>query len=72
MKLRPKLTLLALTGLNLVNYFDRQVLPTVLQPLQKNLKLDKTQTGFATTAFMLGYFATAPFFSALNDRLTRK
>ena len=72
MKLRPKLTLLALTGLNLVNYLDRQVLPAVLQPLQEDLKLDKTQAGFATTAFMLGYFATAPFFGALDDRLARK
>ena len=72
MKLRPKLTLLALTGLNLVNYVDRQVLPAVLQPLQEDLKLDKTQAGFATTAFMLGYFATAPFFGALGDRLARK
>ncbi len=72
MKLRPKLTLLALTGLNLVNYLDRQVLPAVLQPLQEDLKLDKTQAGFATTAFMLGYFATAPFFGALGDRLARK
>lgn len=72
MKLRPKLTLLALTGLNLVNYVDRQVLPAVLQPLQEDLKLDKTQAGFATTAFMLGYFATAPFFGALGDRMARK
>jgi MFS family permease len=72
MKIRPKLTLVALTGLNLVNYVDRQVLPAVLQPLQAELHLDKTQAGFATTAFMLGYFATAPFFGMLGDRMARK
>ena len=68
----PTTTLLALTGLNLFNYLDRQVLPAVLQPLQADLHLSKTQAGLATTAFMLGYFVTAPFFGYLGDRMPRK
>jgi len=64
-------SLLALTGLNLLNYVDRQVLPAVLPRLQEDFHLDDSQAGTIGTAFMLGYFLTSPFFGYLGDRLRR-
>ena len=52
----PLLTLLTLTGINLFNYLDRQVLPAVLTPLKDELQLTDGQLGWVATAFMLGYF----------------
>lgn len=74
MKLRdnPYLSLTFLTGLNLFNYLDRNVLPAVLPNLQKELHLDDGQVGRANTMFMVGYFLTSPFFGYLGDRFPRK
>ena len=74
MKLRehPYLSLTFLTGLNLFNYLDRQVLPAVLAPLQGDLHLSGAAAGATNTAFMIGYFVTSPFFGYLGDRYSRK
>jgi MFS family permease len=40
--------------------------------LQTGLELNDAQGGRINTAFMLGYFVTAPFFGFLGDRLSRK
>jgi MFS family permease len=64
--------LFILTGLNLFNYLDRYVLSAVLPKIQETLHLDDAQGGTLGTAFMLGYFVTAPFFGLLGDRLSRK
>ena len=61
-----------LTGLNLFNYLDRNVLPAVLTTLQRDLHLDDAQVGRANTMFMVGYFFTSPFFGYLGDRFPRK
>ncbi len=61
-----------LTGLNLFNYLDRNVLPAVLSTLQRDLHLDDAQVGRANTMFMVGYFFTSPFFGYLGDRFPRK
>ena len=66
------LSLAFLTGLNLFNYLDRNVLPAVLTTLQKDLHLDDAQVGRANTMFMVGYFITSPFFGYLGDRFPRK
>ena len=68
----PYLSLAFLTGLNLFNYLDRNVLPAVLTTLQKDLHLDDAQVGRANTMFMVGYFFTSPFFGYLGDRFPRK
>jgi len=60
------------SGLNLLNYVDRQVLPAVLPPLQRDLGLTDTQAGWLAPAFMLGYFLTAPLFGYLGDRIQRR
>jgi predicted MFS family arabinose efflux permease len=71
--LRPAwLALALLCGLNLLNYLDRYVLSAVLGPLQHDLKLGDAAAGWTASAFMLGYFITAPFFGYLGDRHPRK
>ncbi len=68
----PYLGLVFLTGLNLFNYMDRYVLAAVVPPLKGDLQLTDTQIGWLTSAFMIGYFATAPVFGYLGDRWQRK
>jgi MFS family permease len=71
-KLSPFWLLFILTGLNLFNYLDRYVMWAVLQPLQASFSISDGQAGRINTAFMLGYFLTAPFFGWLGDRASRK
>ena len=70
--IRPAWALAALTGINLFNYLDRQVLPAVLTPIKEELHLSDSGLGTLQVAFMLGYFLTAPFFGYLGDRVSRK
>jgi MFS family permease len=71
-KLSPAWTLFLLTGLNLFNYFDRQVLSAVLPSLQRDLQISDGSAGRLATAFMIGYFLTSPVFGYLGDRTSRK
>lgn len=68
----PIASLALLTGLNLLDYLDRQLLAAVLPKLQPELGLNDEQAGTIGTAFMLGYFLTAPLFGYLGDRLPRR
>ena len=65
-------TLAILSGLNMFNYLDRYVMSAVLTPMQKELGLSDGDAGWAASAFMLGYFITAPVFGYLGDRFPRK
>lgn len=65
-------TLALLSGLNMLNYLDRYVMSAVLTPMQKELSLNDANAGWAASAFMLGYFLSAPFFGYLGDRFPRK
>ena len=71
-KLSPFWTLFILTGLNLLNYFDRFILSAVLPSVQRDLQLNDGDAGRLATAFMLGYFITSPFFGYFGDRSSRK
>jgi MFS transporter, Spinster family, sphingosine-1-phosphate transporter len=71
-KLSPYWTLAILTGLNLFNYMDRAVLNAVRTPMAKDFGIGYGDSGRAFTAFMIGYFVTAPLFGYLGDRVTRK
>jgi MFS transporter, Spinster family, sphingosine-1-phosphate transporter len=68
----PVGSLVLLTGLNLLDYLDRQLLSAVLPPLQAELHFGDEQAGNIATAFMLGYFLTSPIFGYLGDRLPRR
>lgn len=65
-------TLATLTGLNLVNYLDRFLMPAMISPVEKELGLNDDQFATAVIAFMWGYFLTSPFFGYLGDRVSRK
>jgi predicted MFS family arabinose efflux permease len=64
--------LVLLTGLNFLNYIDRMVMAAVLDDVQKELVLSNFEAGLLATAFLLGYFVTAPFFGARADKGSRK
>jgi MFS family permease len=66
------LPLALLCGLNMLNYIDRYVFSAVLAPVQHDLRLNDAWGGWAASAFMLGYFLTAPIFGYLGDRHPRK
>ncbi|MEZ4359811.1 MAG: MFS transporter [Kofleriaceae bacterium] len=68
----PAAILALLTGLNFLNYVDRLLLSAVLPRVQSELHLDNFEGGLLATAFLVGYFATSPFFGARADRGQRK
>ena len=70
--LSPFWLLFILAGLNLFNYLDRYVVYQVVEPIRLEFGLDDPQAGRINTAFMFGYFLTAPFFGYLGDRMARK
>jgi predicted MFS family arabinose efflux permease len=70
--IRPWPALLVLTGLNVFNYLDRQVLPSLVKPISAEFKIGYDLAGAVGTAFMLGYFLTSPIFGYLGDRMQRK
>ena len=70
--LSPFWTLFILTGLNLFNYLDRNIVPAVMGDIQREFALSDGQLGRITTIFMLGYFVTAPVFGYLGDRVSRQ
>jgi predicted MFS family arabinose efflux permease len=61
-----------LSGLNLLNYLDRYVMSAVLTPLRHDLGFTQGGAGWTASAFMWGYFITAPLFGYLGDRWPRK
>jgi MFS transporter, Spinster family, sphingosine-1-phosphate transporter len=74
---RPGAILALLTGLNLLNYLDRLVVSAVLPKIQEDvalggLGLSNFMGGLLATVFLVGYFATAPIFGSLGDRMKRK
>jgi MFS family permease len=73
MKIRnPRVILAVLSGLNLVNYLDRNLVAAVGPKLEADLGLSDFQFGGVINAFMVGYFLTSPIFGALGDRLRRR
>jgi MFS transporter, Spinster family, sphingosine-1-phosphate transporter len=71
-KTYPHALLAVLTGLNVLNYIDRNVLFAVQPLVQKELSLTDTQIGVLTSAFFFSYMLAAPLVGWLGDRFPRK
>ena len=67
----PWAVLAFLTGINLLNYIDRQILYAVFPLVKAELALSDTQLGLLASAFMWVYLSTAPIFGLLADRWSR-
>src|SRR2546423_2191654 len=65
--------LVVLTTVNLLNYVDRQVLPSVASYMIKDehLQLTDAEIGYMETALLLSFTILAPIFGRLGDRYPR-
>jgi len=66
------IALLLLTGLNLLNYLDRYILPGAQPLIQAEFHASDQQMGALTTALFVTYMLTAPFTGWMGDRFRRK
>lgn len=71
-KVYPYTTLAILTGLNVLNYIDRNMLLGVQPLVQKEFKITDAQTGLLTSAFFFCYMIAAPAVGWFGDRYPRK
>jgi MFS family permease len=71
-KLYPYATLAVLTGLNILNYIDRNVLFAVQSEVKKEFLVSDYQIGVLTSAFFFTYMFAAPLIGWLGDRFPRK
>ena len=71
-KLYPRLLLAVLTGLNILNYIDRNVLFAVQTDIKKEFLVSDTQIGALVFAFFITYMVAAPLVGWLGDRFQRK
>lgn len=71
---QPRLafTLLVLLGINAVNFYDRQVLGAVAEPLKRAWELTDSQVGNLATAFTLLYAVAGVPLGRLADRTSRR
>jgi MFS family permease len=60
-----------LTGLNFLNYIDRQILPAVGPLMKQELHLTDTEIGAFDAALLLSFTVLAPLFGRLGDRYSR-
>src|SRR5437016_2628909 len=65
--------LVVLTTVNLLNYVDRQVLPSVASYMIKDahLQLTDAEIGYMEAALLLSFTVLAPLFGRLGDRYPR-
>jgi predicted MFS family arabinose efflux permease len=70
--LRTRRSLLILFAINILNFFDRQALSTLTEPVRKEFHLSDTQIGWMTTAFTLLYAVIGVPLGRLADRSDRK
>jgi predicted MFS family arabinose efflux permease len=64
--------LIVLFAINILNFYDRQVLSSLTEPVRKEFALSDTQIGFMTTAFTLLYAVIGLPIGRLTDRWNRK
>jgi predicted MFS family arabinose efflux permease len=71
-KTYPYLMLAVLTGLNILNYIDRNVLFAVQSEVKKEFMVSDYKIGVLTSAFFYTYMVAAPLIGWLGDRVRRK
>src|ERR1051326_1639336 len=71
-KLYPRLLLAVLTGLNILNYIDRNVLFAVQGQIKDEFHVSDAKIGVLTSAFFFTYMFAAPLIGWLGDRFPRK
>jgi MFS family permease len=71
-KTHPYAMLAILTGLNALNYIDRNMLLGVQPLVQKEFRINDAQTGLLTSAFFICYMVAAPLVGWMGDRYPRK
>lgn len=72
LKLYPRLMLAVLTGLNILNYIDRNVLFAVQSDVKKEFLVSDAKIGILTSAFFFTYMFAAPVVGWMGDRFPRK
>jgi predicted MFS family arabinose efflux permease len=65
-------TLVALFGMNLLNYIDRFILAAVLKPVRVDLGMSEWAAGFTVSVFYVGYAVFSPIVGWLGDRMQRR
>ncbi len=71
-KLYPRILLAVLTGLNILNYIDRNVLFAVQSDVKKEFLVSDAKIGLLTSAFFFTYIFAAPLIGWMGDRFPRK
>ena len=71
-RLYPRLLLAVLTGLNILNYIDRNVLFAVQSEVKKEFLVSDAKIGLLSPAFFFTYMFAAPLVGWLGDRFSRK
>jgi len=71
-KLYPRLLLAVLTGLNILNYIDRNVLFAVQSDVKNEFLVSDAKIGILTSAFFFTYMFAAPVVGWMGDRFPRK
>jgi MFS transporter, Spinster family, sphingosine-1-phosphate transporter len=71
-RLYPRLLLAVLTGLNILNYIDRNVLFAVQPDIKKEFLVSDAKIGLLTSAFFFTYMFAAPLIGWMGDRFPRK
>src|SRR6266481_497821 len=71
-RLYPRLLLAVLTGLNILNYIDRNVLFAVQSDIKKEFLVSDAKIGLLTSAFFFTYMFAAPLIGWIGDRYPRK
>jgi predicted MFS family arabinose efflux permease len=64
--------LAVLTGLNIFNYVDRNVLFAVQPLIKREFRVSDTEIGILTSAFFFSYMFAAPLVGWLGDRFARR
>ena len=71
-KTYPYAMLAVLTGLNILNYIDRNVLFAVQTEIKREFVVSDTEIGLLTSAFFFTYMFAAPVIGWVGDRFPRK